>query len=81
MDDVRDAVLVEDLRERLAVGDVALHERDLGVGGEPDAPVVGAEVEADDLGALSGELGAGPRADAAERAGDEEPLARAHGST
>ena len=62
-------------RERLAVGDVALHERDLGVRRKPEPAVVGAEVEADDLGALRGELGAGPRADAAERAGDEEALA------
>ncbi len=81
MDDVRDAVVVEHVRQRLAVGDVALDERDLGVRGEPEAPVVGAEVEADDLGAFGGELRAGPGADAAERAGDEEPLARAHGST
>ena len=40
MDDVRDAAVVEDLRERLTVGDVALDERDFGVGGKADAPVV-----------------------------------------
>ena len=59
-----------------AVGDVALHERDLGVGDEPQAAVVGAEVEADDVDALLGEQRARPRAEAAERAGDEEPLAQ-----
>jgi hypothetical protein len=81
MDDMRDAVLVEHRVERVAVGDVAAHERDLGIRGEPHAPVVGAEVEADDLRAFRSELGAGPGADTAERAGDEKPLARAHGST
>ena len=75
MDHVRDPVLVEQARERLAVDDVALHERDLGVGDEPQAAVVGAEVEADDVDALLGQQRARPRADAAERAGDEEPLA------
>ena len=39
----------------VAVGDVALHERDLGVRGEPKAAVVRAEVEADDVDALLGE--------------------------
>ena len=80
MDHVRDPVLVEQAGERLAVDDVALHERDLGIRDEPQAAVVGAEVEADDVDALLGEQRARPRADAAERAGDEEPLA-GQGST
>jgi hypothetical protein len=80
MDDVRDAVLIECLGQRLAVGDVAAHERDLGIRGKPDATVIVAEVEPDDVCSFSRELAAGPRADAAERTGDEEPLARAHGS-
>ena len=53
-----------------------LHDGTLGVGREPQPPVVGAEVEADDLDALLREHGARPRADAAERTGDEEALAR-----
>ncbi len=79
MEHVRDLVLVEQPRERLPVDDVALHERNLGVGDEPQAAVVGAEVEADDADALLGQQRARPGADAAERTGDEEPLA--HGST
>ena len=75
MDDVRDPVLVEQARECLAVDDVALHERDLGVGRESQPPVVGAEVEPDDVDALLGEQRARPRADAAERTRDEEALA------
>ena len=80
MDHVRDLVLVEQLAEPLAVDDVALDERDLGVRDEPQAAVVGAVVEADDADALLGEQRARPGADAAERAGDEEPLG-AQGST
>jgi hypothetical protein len=72
-------VLVEQVRERLAVDDVALHERDLGVGCEPQAAIVGAVVEADDVDALLGEERARPGADAPERAGDEEAF-RANGS-
>ena len=56
MDDVRDAVVVEDLVEASRSMMSPLHERDLGFGGESDPPVVGAEVEADDLGAFGGEL-------------------------
>ena len=81
MDDMRDAVLVERLGHGLPVGDVAAHERDLRVRSKPDTSVVSAEVEADDLRAIGGELGASPRADAAERTGDEEPLGHAHAST
>ena len=79
MDHVRDAVLVEEPRERLAVHDVALDERDLGVRRKPQATVVGAEVEPHDVGPLFGEQRTCPRPDAPERARDEETLP--HGST
>jgi hypothetical protein len=81
MDDVRDAVLVERVRERVAIGDVAAHERDLDIGCESHPPIVVAEIEPDDLHALGGELRARPGADAAECAGDEKPLGARHGST
>ena len=74
-----DPVLVEQRAEPLAVDDVALDERDLGVGDESEPPVVRAVVEADDLDAFLGEQRARPGADAAERTGDEEALAQ--GST
>jgi hypothetical protein len=81
VDHVRDAALVEQARERLSVDDVALHELDLGVGRQAEAAVVRPEVEADDLDTLLGEQRTGPGADAAERAGDQEALGAAHGST
>jgi hypothetical protein len=80
VDDVRDPVPVQRPVERGSVGDVATHDRNLGVGGEPQSVVRGAEIEADDLDVLRGELRAGPGADAPQRARDEEALVR-HGST
>ena len=79
VDDVRDPLLVERPLERRQVGDVAGDELDRGelVGGhdllEPAA--VAAEVERDDRRPLADERADRPRADAAERARDEEPLA------
>jgi len=80
MDRVRDLVVVEHARERGAVDDVALHEWDLRVRHESEPAIVRAVVEADDVRSFRREQGAGPRANAAERAGDEEPLLGRHGS-
>ena len=78
MDDARDLVLVECPPERVAVGDVALDERDTRsfvlAEDQPESRVVGAEVEPHRLLAELEERGERPRAEAAERAGDERAL-------
>ena len=57
------ASLVEHAIDRRAVGDVALHERDVAGACEPQAPVVAPEVEADHLDALFDERRAGHHRD------------------
>ncbi len=78
MDDVRDAVLVEHALERREVRDVAGDERHAlplaGIEDLGEPTVVAAEVEADDRRPFADQLPDGPRADAAQRARDEEPL-------
>ena len=78
MDDPRDPLLVEDAAERVEVGDVAAHELD-------GRTLVGREDELEAMHRLAEVVGhrlvAGrehglqrPRADAPERAGDEDAL-------
>ena len=50
VNDVRDPVLVEHAIERRAIGDVSAHDLDSARSHETEAPVVGAEIEADDRG-------------------------------
>jgi hypothetical protein len=80
VDDVRDLVLGQRARDRLRVGDVALDVRDrlelCGRRDEAKAPVVDAQVERDDAGALARERGDGPGTEAAECPGDEPALRR-----
>ena len=79
MDDVRDVVLVERGADGGELGDVAADEGNPGElvarHDEAEAFRVAGEVERDDRDALANEPAHRPRADAAKRAGDEEPLA------
>jgi len=80
MDHVRDRALVERVLDGREVGDVAAHELDagqlLGAHHQLGAPAVFTEVEGHDRAAFAHELAAAPRADAAERAGEEPALVR-----
>ena len=82
MDDVRDLVLGERALDRFELGDVAGDEVDpvelLWPHDQPQSVRVGAEVEGRDRHPLVDEQPAGPGADAAERPGDEEPVAHDH---
>jgi hypothetical protein len=78
VDDVRHLVLGQGARERLRVGDVSTDERDrrelLRGRDQPKPPVVGADVERDDDGALTGQGGYRPGTEAAECPGDQPGL-------
>src|SRR5439155_21081126 len=80
VDQVGDPVLVEGAPDRVAVGDVAADEGDLRElalrHDEPEPLRIARHIEGHDGRASGHERAYGPRADAPEGAGDEEPLPR-----
>jgi hypothetical protein len=75
MDDAANAVLAHDAEQRVAIGDVAAHERhprgDFVAGDHAQPPRILAQVVGDRPLVLGQQPANHPRADAAERAGHE----------